>query len=306
MVGGHDQQVVLAHPADELRDARVDPLQRPREPLDVLAVPVALVGLDQVREREPRRHRLRQRGDRVERLLVAGPRQRLAHPAPGEQVGDLADSDDGQAGALDLLQVARPGRREREVTPPRGALERPGAAGERARDHAPDAIGPAHQLPRPLARLVQLRFGDHLYVPGELQHRVLRGVEDQSAGAHVLLAEVLDRRQPVVRAVTDHLPADRLLQAPYERLGESLGVGRQRRRQRDPHQLPVPGDRVLARSERRQPPVDRRVPGSGGRRRSPRSTQPERPHRGQPQPARRLGEVAERVRALVAVGGGVG
>ena len=87
---------------------------------------------------------------------------------------------------------------------------------------------------------------------------------------------------------------------------EAVGIGAQRRRRDDAHELPVAGDRVLARAERVQAAVEDRVGGGRDARERQHGAEPERAEHRQVEPAGRLGDVAERVRAGVAVVGGVG
>ena len=118
----------LAQQLEPAADARVDLAQRAVEALDVVAVAVDLVGLDQVREHEPALER------RAAAAVVSLERARVGRagvldvdPDAGEQLADLADRVDLDAGVLELLEVAARRRREREVAPAVGALEAPGA-----------------------------------------------------------------------------------------------------------------------------------------------------------------------------------
>ena len=66
-----------------------------------------------------------------------------------------------------------------------------------------------------------------LDVSRQLQHGVLRGVEDQRARAQMLGPEVLDRRDPVAGAIADDLVAHGRHEAREQRGREALRVGRQ-------------------------------------------------------------------------------
>ncbi len=74
MIGGQDQQVVVAEQPQPASHVRVDLAQRPMEALGVVPVPVDLVGLDQVREHEPAVERLEQPRGLRERGGVGGAR----------------------------------------------------------------------------------------------------------------------------------------------------------------------------------------------------------------------------------------
>jgi hypothetical protein len=156
------------------------------------------------------------------------------------------------------------------------------------------------------ARRVQVLQRDAVDVRGELEHRVLRRVEDQLPGAQVLLAERVDHGDPVGRGVAQEAVPGHALQLRDGLCGEAVGVGRRRDVGRDAHELPVPGGRVLAEPLRRQPAVDHR----GGRGRHPAhrddGAETERSEHRQLEAAHRLGHVGQRVeRHGVAVRGGV-
>ena len=98
------------------------------------------------------------------------------------------------ARVLELLKVAASGRREREVATALRARERPLAARERPRGHAPHRVLAGERRARGRTGLVQPLRGDDVDVRGELKDRVLRGVQDQRAGARVIGAELLEGR----------------------------------------------------------------------------------------------------------------
>ncbi len=117
-------------------------------------------------------------------------------PAAREQVLDLADADHLRA----RLRAAPAGSsraggasaksRRRGVRAKRARL-----APEGPRDHAPDRVRPGHRLRARAGTPRTARSGGSaLDVRGELQHRVLGGVEDQRAVAQVLGAELARSR----------------------------------------------------------------------------------------------------------------
>ena len=75
--------------------------------------------------------------------------------ASREDVADLADADHRQPGGDDRVAQRRLGRHQRIVAPVVRALEMPGRAHERPRDHPPDAVAVGDGA-RPLADRVQL------------------------------------------------------------------------------------------------------------------------------------------------------
>src|ERR1700733_2955916 len=168
-----DEEIVVAHVREHLSHAGVDLTQCAVEAVRVLAVPIYLVGLDQVGEHEAVRQRPEQLVHFGERAGVGGAGVRDAHTDAGEQVVDLAHAVRLHARTLELLQVAARGWHEREVTPAIGALERPLDSRERPCDHAPDGVLAAHRGPGGGAHAIKLINRYALDVRGELQHGVL-------------------------------------------------------------------------------------------------------------------------------------
>ena len=307
VVGGEHEQVALGiEPLEPGRDRGVDRAQRAVEALDVLAVAVDLVGLDEVREDEAAVELVDQGRGRVDRLRVGGALVLVVDADAGEHLPDLADGVGRDAVGLQLLQVGAPGRRQREVLAALRALERPGLAPERARDHAADGVLALHDLARDGAGGVELGGRALVDVRGDLQHRVGGRVDDQVAGLQVLLAEVVDHRGAAVGLVAEHAAAGAVDQLLDDLLGEAVGIGAQGDRRDRPHQLPVAGDRVLARALRVQAAVDDGIGRGRDADERQRGAEPERAHHRQVEPAADLGDVPERVRPGVAVVGGVG
>ena len=159
----------------------------------------------------------------------------------------------------------------------------PGLAAERPRDHAPDGVLALHDLARHRAGGVELGGRDLVDVRGDLQHRVGGGVDDQVPRLQVLLAEVVDHGGAAVGLVAEHAAAGAVDQLLDDLLREAVGVGAQRHGRDRAHQLPVAGDRVLARALRVQPAVDDRVAARAARRRAAAPSRARAP----PSPARR-------------------
>jgi hypothetical protein len=185
-------------------------------------------------------------------------------------------------------------------------VEAAGLALERARDHPAHGVLAGHHLTRGLARRVELRLREHVDVRRELKHRVGRRVEDDLAGLEVVRAPVLDDLGAAVGLVAAEAQAGRLLD-PLDHLGrEAVRIGRQRMIRDHAHQLPVPGGRLLAGTERMEAAMDHRV--LRGRHSLDRDdvAEPEAAERREIEPANPFGDVSERVRAGVAVVRGVG
>ena len=99
-----------------------------------------------------------------------------------------------------------------------------------------------------LALPVQFGDGDDVLVRGDLEHAVGRRVDDRRPGPHVLGPEFLDdhraRGHGVARASCGRCAARTRGSSPRESRSGNTGNGRS---SDEPHQLPVAGDRVLAR-----------------------------------------------------------
>jgi hypothetical protein len=142
-------------------------------------------------------------------------------------------------------------------------------------------------------------------VRGDLEHRVGRRVDDQLAGRHVRGPEVIDHGGAAVRAVAEDAAPGGVAQCIQHVGREAVGIRAQRDRRDDAHQLPVPGDRVLARAERMQAAVEHALRRRGDAGERDDVAEPEPPEHRQVEPAGRLGDMAERVRPRVTVVGGV-
>ena len=192
MVGGQHHHVAILQQVEQLRQAGVEVLQRIGVALDVTAVTVGGVEVHEVGEDDglvTGRFHLFQ--SPVPQLGQTGPLHLLGDALLGIDVGDLADGDHL---ATRLLHVVQHGRRRRQhgvVVAVAGALEVAlAAAHERTRDDAADVVG-LQQLAHDVAQLIELLEAIGLFVAGNLEHGVGRGVEDRLAGAHVLFAQIV-------------------------------------------------------------------------------------------------------------------
>ena len=125
--------------------------------------------------------------------------------------------------------------------------EAPRRADERPRDDAPDAVRRDEELPGDLAPAVERRDRNDLLVRGDLEDRVPRGVDDGPAGAEVLLSVLPDHLRAGGGPVVEDLLPDRLLERLDDLGRKAVGIERECRVERQPHQLPVTRRRVLPR-----------------------------------------------------------
>ena len=122
----------------------------------------------------------------------------------------------------------------------------------------------------------------------------------------MVLAVPLDRGQPVEDLAPAEAAAGGGLQPGHELRRQPVRVRGQRLGRHDAHQLPVAGRRVLARAEVMEDTVKRGVRGPRHPANRPEVAEAQALERGQLEPADRVGDVAQRVRARVAVVRGVG
>ena len=290
--------------------ARVDLAQRRVEALDVLAVAVDLVGLDQVREHEAVVE-LAPAGDVVVAIASAfvAPGCASSMPRPANSCATLPTAWTGTPRRLQRVEVAAAtAARARSRAGAACARSAPGLAVERPRDHAPDRVLAVHQLPHARAGLVQLLHRHGRLVRGDLQDGVLRGVDDQRArGAAPARRSPRSRRaRRSARCTSTVAPGDPLDRRDDLRR-EAVRVGRRRRRARRRPSAPSARSSSPCRGPARAGgraatgSAAGATPSSGRIEPSPSASQ-----RRQRQPAGGLREMSERVRAGVAVVGGVG
>ena len=181
-----------------------------------------------------------------------------------------------------------------------------GLTGERAGDDASHGVTPGQDLSRRAAPLVELLERDRVLVRRNLEDGVGGRVHDPLARLLMLLAELLDDLRPGRGLVPEHAPSRAVHERVDHVVRKAVRVRRERRRRDDPHHLPVPCRRVLPLGALDEAPCDGRS--SGLRRASLQRhdvPEAERLEVGQIEAADRPGDVAERVRALVAVIDGV-
>ena len=138
-------------------------------------------------------------------------------PRCGEDVCNLADTNDLPAGILQYVEQGRAMRRRREVAPIAGAGEAAaGLAHEWAGDDSGDTVL-VDQLARDLTEGVQPFEPEALLVRGDLQYRVAGRVDDRVQRAQMLLAELRDDLRAGSMPIAEN-PADSA--ATDQRLGE--------------------------------------------------------------------------------------
>jgi len=100
MVGGQDQHVAGAGQLEPAHEAGVDLAQRAVEALDIVAMPVDLVGLDEIREHESMLERSQQVGHLCHRAGVTGAGVLNVDADATEQLPDLAHGVDRHVAGL--------------------------------------------------------------------------------------------------------------------------------------------------------------------------------------------------------------
>ncbi len=192
VVGGQHHHIALLHQLEQLRQTGVEVLQRVGVALHVTAVAVGGVEVHEVGEDDGVvTGGLHLFQGSVPQLGQTGALHLLGDALLGIDVGDLADGDHLAARVLHVVQHGRRRRQHGVVVTVAGALEVALAtAHERTRDDAADVVG-LQQLAHDVAQLIELLEAVGLFVAGDLEHGVGRGVEDRLAGAHVLFAQIV-------------------------------------------------------------------------------------------------------------------
>ena len=189
VIGGEDDEVVGADFRKKRSQPNIEFLQRPRIPGHVAAVSVQHVKIHQVGKKQPARSRLPQVVNGLHAMGIRFRRMRLRNPAAGEDVADLADAGDADAGVLQFVQH-RARRPKRIVVPVGRAFEVAVRAGEGPRNHASDFPG-VGQTARNTADFVQTLQRDHVLMGGDLQDRIGRGVENGISAGDVFRTELI-------------------------------------------------------------------------------------------------------------------
>ena len=101
-------------------------------------------------------------------------------------------------------------------------------------------------IPGDLAVLIQLSHRHNLLMSGHLEHAVGRGIHNQRAGAHMLLAVVLEHLGAGVGGVADHLAAGTLFKLLDDFRRKAVGIGGQSTLALHTRNLPVADGGVLA------------------------------------------------------------
>ena len=207
-----DEQDPAVERSDQVGQPPVERLDRLRVTGGVVAMPVLRVEVHEVREDERRRRPLevveRQLDPVVVRVRVPALRDALT----GEDVADLPDAVDGDAGRQEAVEHGRARGRHREVPTLGRPDERTGRPLERTGDHPADGVLAGEQASRDAAPLVQRRQRHHVLVRRDLEHGVAARVDDGLAGADVLVAELRDDLGARGRDVAQDPPPDRLLE----------------------------------------------------------------------------------------------
>jgi hypothetical protein len=96
VVGGHDQQVVVAQEGKHVHQPPIEPFEVRGVPGRIVPVPVLRVEVHEVGEDQPAVHTAHLTRDVIHPIVVALGVERGRHPASGEEILDLADGDDGE------------------------------------------------------------------------------------------------------------------------------------------------------------------------------------------------------------------
>ena len=230
MVGGEQQQVVVVERGEQLRQAGIEVLQRSGVARHVPAVAIDRIEIDEVGHDHGRavagfvggaRHF--GQGGLHQRVVAAG-FDLVGNAAVGVDVGDLANRHHFTAGLSQLLQHGGAGRLNAVVAAIAGAGKAFAVvADERAGDDAANVVR-LQQFAYGFAQGVEALQAKMLFVGGNLEHGVCRGVDDRLAALDMLFTQAGNDLGARSVAVTDYAGQVCLLDdAVQQRLGKTIG-----------------------------------------------------------------------------------
>ena len=301
VIGRQDDQVVLSDTLQEFGDPGVQLPQSFMKPRHVVAVPPALVELDDVHENEPLGQPVERRFDEAVGIGVRGG-VLAGDVATREQVVHLADPHTGNPPLRQEIEQRLPHRLDRKVAAVRRARVPAGAPLERPRDHPADRVLPGQDLAGDPAARVQLFERNRVLVNRDLEDRVRGRVHDPLPGLLVLRPQLGNDRRSRRGGIAQPAAPGALRELVEQRLREPLRIRAERPLQLHAADLPVSGCAVLPLRGRQGDAV--RGGGIHLRRQAGHAATPPQPQSleiGQLQAADRPGHVAEGVAPLVAV-----
>ena len=246
MVGGNQQQVVLAQTRKEGGELHVKAVERLGVAAHIVAVAVQHIEIHQIDKAKPGKIRFHAGQQTVYAVVVVPGRIGGRHRAAGKNVADLADAGHGHPRLGDGVEQGTTRRLEREVVPARRAVKRTGFARERARDHAADGVLARQQGACRAAVAVERFDGDDSFMRRYLKHAVRRGVDDVFSGAHMLFTVIAYDFRARIGTVAEHAAPHGGRKGLQQRGREAVGKSRERARGHQPRQFPMAGGRVLA------------------------------------------------------------
>jgi hypothetical protein len=251
VIGGEDREVAGSQTRQEVARLGVEGLERARIAGHVARMAVIAVELDEVAKGQGTRLSLaRQPAKMFQKVVVRSALVHRADAAMGEDVVDLAHRMHHPPRGRGPVHQRGLGRRDGVVAPVAGPGEtRFGAAQERPRDRPSDAAG-VQEGREPFAERVEPVEPERLFMRGDLDDAVGRGVADGPAGAQVLGAEVVHDGEAGGVAIAQDTPGSgQSADLRHQSVVEG-GLGLRKvgpvPRHRNAGQFPVPRGRVLA------------------------------------------------------------
>src|SRR5436190_9684962 len=207
------------------------------------------IEIDEVRENE-RCIRLPDQIDRLAHAIGIRLGADLAVDAHAiEDVGDFAEADDLLTCFVNALDDRLASRPNRKILAIRGALEMSLArADKRPGDDATHVVLAAHHLARDRADAPQLLDRNHFFVRRDLKHGVGGRVDDRRAGAHVLLAELVEDHRSRRGLVSQRLASDASFVFGDDLARKALRIRSKRILHDQSHHFPMPRGRVFPRT----------------------------------------------------------
>ena len=251
MVGTEHEQVVATQAPTQAPQTHVERFQCTGITEDITPMPVDTVEIDEIgRDQAAIADLVHGQQGGIEQGIVSAGVHAPADAARGENIRDLADRDHLVAMFDDGIEQGRCRWRQRIVAAIAGAHEIiRRTPDKRPRDDASD-IERVKQATGDLARRVKAFKAEAVFVGGNLEYRVGRGVDDRTTAVEMLLAKTLEDFDSRGMAVAEHARQAGFLDQGLQQLRWKtvFGVCKMSKglADDDPGRFPVTGRGVLA------------------------------------------------------------
>ena len=270
VIRGDDQQIVGLQHGQQPAQRYVKRGRRRRIAVDIPAVAVQHIKIDQIDKGQPVKIRFGQLQQTLLPLRVAPGGECLRDAAAGKDIVDLSHADHVFSRLGQQIQHRFARRQQRKIVAARRAPEGlAGCALKRARDYTAHTVLAHQHFAGHAAVFIQLLYGNDGFVRGDLKYGIGRGVNDERAGAQMLFSVILQYLGAGVGAIAQHTAAGAPFECADQGLGKAVRIGGQRRGAFKAGDLPVTDGGVFAHGALAQTPEGAQRRRAGGQRIGP-------------------------------------